>query len=71
MKMRELLQSVIWPAIAGNVAWAFFTVGVLEYSSHDTGPFWERVLLLGIGKTKGSGVFVGSPRPRAAVHFCG
>jgi hypothetical protein len=46
--MEALLQSVIWPAIAGNVAWAFFTIAVQEYTSRYSGPFYERLTLLGI-----------------------
>ena len=42
--MQKLFQNVIWPAIAGSVAWAFFTVLVeadwLDYA------FWARLLAL-------------------------
>ena len=30
MKIKDLLQNLIWPAVAGNVSWSFFTVLVSE-----------------------------------------
>lgn len=34
--MKKLFQNLIWPAVAGNVTWAFFTVAVSE-QWNDTG----------------------------------
>lgn len=42
--MKRLFQNVIWPAIAGSVAWAFFTVLVEAHWLDHT--FWARLLAL-------------------------
>lgn len=36
--MHKLFSGLIWPAIAGNVAWALFTVAILEGISFQTFP---------------------------------
>src|SRR5258705_1440010 len=42
--MKRLFQNVIWPAIAGSVAWAFFTVLVdARWSDY---VFWAKLLAL-------------------------
>lgn len=42
--MPKLFQYVIWPAVAGSVAWSFFTVLVME-SSHEE-RFWPKLVAL-------------------------
>jgi hypothetical protein len=42
----SLFQSVIWPAVAGNVAWAIFTVAVLEFGENPRSFYFERLALL-------------------------
>lgn len=42
--MPKLFQGVIWPAVAGSVAWSFFTVLVME-SSHEE-RFWPKLVAL-------------------------
>jgi hypothetical protein len=42
--MERLFQNVIWPAAAGNVAWAFFTV--ITKPEWSEGDFWARLLVL-------------------------
>lgn len=46
--MKRLFHNVVWPAVAGNVAWAFFTVLVeAHWSDH---IFWARLAaLLAVG----------------------
>jgi hypothetical protein len=44
--MKKLFQSLIWPAAAGNVAWAFFTVAVQETWAAPTVAARLTVLLL-------------------------
>jgi hypothetical protein len=44
----SLFQSVIWPAVAGNVAWALFTVAVLEFDQNPRSFYFERLVLLAI-----------------------
>lgn len=44
--MAALFQSVIWPAVAGNVAWAFFTVLIQEWAQGGAYS-WPRLCLLG------------------------
>ena len=41
--MGKLFQNVIWPAAAGNVAWAFFTVIATEGTSGDS---WAKLATL-------------------------
>src|SRR5437870_1370028 len=41
--MKRLFHNVIWPAIAGSVAWAFFTV-LVEADLHHA--FWAKLLAL-------------------------
>ncbi len=44
----NLFSSVIWPAVAGNVAWAFFSVLVLEGDLSPRSFYFERLGLLAI-----------------------
>lgn len=44
----SLFQSVIWPAIAGNVAWALLTVALLEFGQNPRSFYYERLALLAI-----------------------
>lgn len=42
--MKNLFQNLIWPAVAGNVAWSFFTVAINE--SWNTPGVIERISVL-------------------------
>ena len=42
--MKRLFHNVVWPAVAGNVAWAFFTV--LEEAKWCDQAFWIRLASL-------------------------
>jgi hypothetical protein len=44
----SLLQSVVWPAVAGNVAWAALSVAVGQRSGAQYPFYWERLCLLGV-----------------------
>lgn len=36
--MKALFQSVVWPAVAGNVAWAFFTIAIEKWNKTGIAP---------------------------------
>lgn len=44
---KKLLQNVVWPAVAGNVAWSFFSV--LLTGAWSSGDFYARLVALLFG----------------------
>lgn len=43
--IHKLFQNLIWPAVAGNVAWSFFSIIIMEFPSVDIFVYTRLVLL--------------------------
>ncbi|MEZ0129437.1 hypothetical protein AB9T88_06540 [Flavobacterium sp. LBUM151] len=42
----KLFQNLIWPAVAGNVAWSFFSILISDFPTKDNFTFTRLILLL-------------------------